>query len=130
MFDIGAGQDRNRPLGREVARQQRLADLARLSQRLRVGHRAPAPGYIALREQDAVGRNLGPMHQPFGDLVRIGPERLRRAQQQTAVGARLNHHVLRSERDLAQRRQGCRDGACGLCVHSAIAITLAGSGEA
>ena len=128
VLDIVAGKDYDGPLGRQIARQQRLADGARLLQCLRIGHFAPCALRVALRKENAIRRDVRPMHQPLGDLVRVRPKRLRRAQQQAAVGALLDDHVLRPERDLAQRR-GRALLLAGRRCHLEIAITAGGGGS-
>ena len=51
MLDVIAGQDRDRPLGRQIALQQRRGDGAHRRERLRIGQRAPSAGRVALREE-------------------------------------------------------------------------------
>ena len=60
VLDVVAGQDGDRPLGREAAREQRRADAPRLVERLGVGDAAPAALVVALREQHPVGSALRP----------------------------------------------------------------------
>ena len=94
VLDVVAGQDRDRPLGRKLALRAAPARCARTcAQRLRVAERAPGAVGVALGEEDAVGRGLRPMFQPLRQLVRIGLERVRRAQMDRAVGLAVEHDV-------------------------------------
>jgi hypothetical protein len=71
-----AGQDRDRPLGRELALQQRRADAANMLQGLGIGEFAPAAGGIALRQEDPLGGGRRPVFEPLAQLLRIGRERV------------------------------------------------------
>ena len=99
VLDVVAGQDGDRPLRREPAGEQRLADAPRLVQRRGVGEIAPAARRIALGEQHPVGRLCGPVFQPLGQPGWIGPQRVGRAEQERAVGALLHHHVAGPQQD-------------------------------
>ena len=68
MLDVVAGEDGDRPLGRQAAAQQRRGDGAHLREHLRVAQRAPCARAVALGEIDAVRRGLRPVHQPLGEL--------------------------------------------------------------
>ena len=50
VLDVVAGEDHDRPLGREIAREQRGADAPDPFEGLAVGDRAPAAGGVALRQ--------------------------------------------------------------------------------
>jgi hypothetical protein len=76
MLDVVAGQDRDRPLGRKLALQQRRADAADLLQGLGIGQLAPASGGVALRQEDPLRRGRGPVFEPLGQLRRVGRERV------------------------------------------------------
>ena len=104
MLDVVAGQDRDRPFGRERALQQRLRDGAHLREHLRVAARPPRSVRRALRQEHAVRRGGGPMLQPLGQLVGIGAERMRRAQIDGAVGPAIEQHLRRRELHGPQRR--------------------------
>ncbi len=129
VVDAVAGQDGDRPLRRELAREQRGADGARFVPRLRIGDRTPGAVGIALGHEDAVGRDLRPVIETLGDLVGVGAKRLRRTQDQRAVGAALDRHVLRAEPHGADRR--IAQFACGFAHDAcASAMAVAGSGTA
>ena len=104
MLDVVAGQDHDRPVRRQVAPQQALADPAREAQRLTVGDAAPAARGRALREQDAIGGTLGPEFEPAAQLVRVIAERVRRAHHDGAVGAALDDYIGGAQSYLADRR--------------------------
>ena len=61
MLDIVAGQNRDRALRRKVAIEQRRSDRAHGSKHRRISQRAPGAGAVALRQEDALRRNVGPM---------------------------------------------------------------------
>ena len=104
MLDVVAGQDRNRPLGRQVALQQRRGDGANGRECLRIAQRAPRAGRVALRKEDTIGRGLGPMHQPLREIFGIRRQRMRRAHQDGAVLAPFDQHIGRPELYRPQRR--------------------------
>ncbi len=81
VLDVVAGQDRDRPLGGQIAREQGFADAAGKFQRLFVGDRAPVAIAVALGEEGLRRRFRRPELQPLGQLVGIDAERLRRTQQ-------------------------------------------------
>ena len=54
VLDVVAGEDHDRPLGGQIAPEQRFANCADKGQRLRISHTAPAATPIALREKNAV----------------------------------------------------------------------------
>jgi len=89
-------QHDERPLRRKPFLQQILPYPARALARLPVGQRAPA-GAVALREEDALGRLLGPPVEALGELEGISAERVRRAQQHAAVRAPLYEELARAE---------------------------------
>ena len=62
----------DRPVGREIAAQQGLADAANLVEGLRVAYLAPGSLCGALGEKRTVGRDRRPVLKPFGELARIG----------------------------------------------------------
>ena len=128
MLDVVAGQDRDRTLGRELALQQRRRDRAHRRKRVGVGQRAPAARGVALRQEHAIRRDLGPMHQALGEIARIWRQRMRRAQQDGAVAAPLDRDLRRPELDRPQRRTGmCRAGPgerVGHCSRSYLRATL------
>ena len=105
MLDVVAGQDRDRPLGRELALQQRRADAADLLQGLGIGELAPAAGGIALRQEDPLGGGRGPVFEPLGQLRRIGRERVGRCEMDGAVAAALHRNVARAEANRSHRRR-------------------------
>ena len=104
MLEIVAGEDRHRPLGRKIAREQRRADAAHLVERLAIADRAPFPRRVALRHERPLGRRNRPVFEPLGQLRRIGGERVGRLQQDGAVRPAVDHHVAGTEPDRPQRR--------------------------
>ena len=127
VLDIVAGENGDRPLGGEIAPQQRLADGAGLRQRLGISNGAPAAGAVALGKKGTLGRMPRPIFQPFGQLGGIGAELLRRAQVDAAVGAPRGDDGLRADRDLADAG---RHGALTCLFRRHNPITSAGSGSA
>ena len=102
VLDGVAAQDRDGPVWREIAREQGHADAADLRIGLGVGDAAPIAAPLAASEIDPVGGDACPVFQPFGQPVRIGAERLRRAREQATISAFGEHGVERSEADRAR----------------------------
>ena len=85
VLDVVFRQDHDRPLGRQPALQQRLADALGSVEHLRVGDAAPFTILAALGNQGTVRRLPSPMREPVGHALRVGLERLGRAQDLAAV---------------------------------------------
>ena len=120
MLDVVAGQDRDRPLGRELALQQRGADAADLLQGLGIGELAPAAGGVALRQVDPPGGGRGPVFKPLGQLRRVGRERMGRFEVDGAVRPAFHHHVARAEAHRPHRR-GFGTTLFDRCRHGCVA---------
>ena len=103
VLDIVAGKNGDGALRRQAARQQRRGDGTHFRQCVGVSQRAPCARCVALRQEHALGRGFGPMHQALGELLRKCRQRMRRAQHDSAVAAALDHDVRRAEQDLPQR---------------------------
>lgn len=100
MLDTVLAQDRDRALRAQAAIEQRLADAARLVQRLGVAHALPVAGAaigqpFAAGDEGALGRLLGPVREAVGHAVAVGRE----------LG--FGPQVLGARRTLAQH--GARD---------------------
>ena len=100
VLDVVAGKNGDRPLGRQIALEQSGGDRAYARERLGVSQRAPVACCVALREKDAIRRRLRPMNEPFGDVSRIGRQRMRRTHEDDAVAAAFDQDILRPEPDL------------------------------
>ena len=72
MLDVVAGNDRDRPLGRKPALQQRLRDGRALAPAFARSVSCATTRRPALREEHAIRRGLGPMLEPLRELVGIG----------------------------------------------------------
>ncbi len=105
VLDIVAGEDRDRPLGREIAREQGCADAADGGQRLAVTDPAPAAGRVALGEVGALRGPRGPIVEPLGQLLRVGRKRVRRLEVERPVRPALDDDVARAEADRPHRRR-------------------------
>ena len=90
MLEIVAGEHDQRPLGRELAIDQRLADAARGIERLRIGDMAPLAAVHALGDEGALRRDAGKMHELFREARGIGREHFRRACDDRAIGPALD----------------------------------------
>src|SRR5690606_29192917 len=80
MVDAVVREDGHRTLGAEPEIEERLAYAARGIQGLSVRELAP-PFALALREEDALRRALGPLHEPIRHAAHRGAEGLGRAQE-------------------------------------------------
>ena len=60
MLDVVAGENGERPIGRQIALQERRRDRINRGQRVRISHRAPAACGIALRQENALAAPLWP----------------------------------------------------------------------
>jgi hypothetical protein len=105
VLDIVAGQDRDRPLDRDIPLQQRLRDAAHLGERLRVGQCAPAAVGVALRYEHTIRRGAGPVFEAQRQLVGIALQRARRAQMERTVRLFVEDDVGSAESH--------RPGRCG-----------------
>ncbi len=142
VLDVVAGENDERPLGGEIARQQRLADAAGKFQRLLVGDGAPVAVIVALGEEDLARRFRGPELQPFGELVRdrcraaaasaTGSSRRRGTQPSTScgpsvtgrmpgVGAIVASMLIRSPSGLSARHRASRRARRGFSAPRAMA---------
>jgi len=104
MLDIVAGQNRDRAFRRQVAIEQRRGNRAYGCKHRGVSQRPPRARVVALREEDALRRNVGPMGKPFGEVIWIGSKKPRRAHHDDAVGSAFNENVRTAEVDRPQRR--------------------------
>ena len=86
MLDIVAGQDQQRPLRRQAANEQGLRQAPHLQQCSAVSKPAPAAACGAFGKEGVFGPFAGPADQRVGHPFLITPERMRRAQQQAAIG--------------------------------------------
>lgn len=116
MVDRVAGEDDDRPLRREPARQQCRGDATAGAKQLRVADLAPA-GAIALGHEDAIRRRFGPMMQTVREPDRVVAERRLRFQTDRAIRAMLDRHREVAERDRAQRRCNSRVRLVGWRAH-------------
>jgi hypothetical protein len=112
VLDGVLAQDGHRPLGRQAAIQQRLADAARRLQRLRVRHAAPVAGAavgqpLAPGDEGAIGRRGGPVQQVVGHAPGARLQVLVGAQVAHAAGAfaHLDAGDAEGERPVAARRR-------------------------
>ncbi|MEY9476102.1 hypothetical protein ABH981_000315 [Bradyrhizobium ottawaense] len=87
MVDRIAGEDDDRPLRRQAARNQAGRNVTARDQQLGVSDLAPAAAAFALGHEDAVGRGAGPVMQAVGEANGIVAERLFRPQVNRAVVA-------------------------------------------
>jgi len=87
VLDVVARQDRDRPLGRQLAPQERGGDARHRIAHLRISHAPPIAVRIAMRKKDAVGRFLRPTRQRIRDARVVSRQRCFRADQDGAVGA-------------------------------------------
>ncbi|MNT79874.1 hypothetical protein D3C72_2192620 [compost metagenome] len=99
MLDLIAGDDHERPLGREACIQKRLSQRLDSLQHLGEGELAPALAF-AVGDQHGVRRLDGPGFQRVDDGARIGAQCLDRAQDGRAVGAVVGRgsHVAQPDR--------------------------------
>jgi hypothetical protein len=74
VLEVVSGENDDRTLGGQIAREQRGADAPYSFEGLRVSRGAPALAR-ALRHEYAIGRDTGPMHQAIGQLVGICGQR-------------------------------------------------------
>ncbi len=101
MVDVVLGEDEQRALGREPAIDERLRQPIDEAPRVPVGDAAPpaaggrggALPLHAIREEHPIRRDLGPVPQPIDDVPRDVPERVRRRQDQRAVGAAIDQNA-------------------------------------
>ena len=101
-----AGQNDDRLLGRQAAREQCGGDMPARLQQLRVGDLAPAALRIALGHVYAVRLDFGPMMQAVGDAARIIAEFCLGAEIDGAVVAAFHRDIGVAERYRAQRMRG------------------------
>jgi hypothetical protein len=104
VLDVVTGQDRDRPLGRQIALKQRRRDRAHCGECRRIAQGPPAARGVALRQENPLGRGLRPMAETLGERFRVRRQRLRRAHQDRAVALPLDGYAGRAEPDRPQRR--------------------------
>ncbi|MCW0416339.1 hypothetical protein NB689_002093 [Xanthomonas sacchari] len=127
VFQIVAGQDRQRPLRRQAHVQQMRGDAAGALEHLRVAQAPPLPGVVALRHEGGIRGVQRPVLQALQQVPGQRRQRFARAQAQHAVGIAvdLGIRVAQSDRTVARgggnglsgihrNHPGERDGtACG-----------------
>src|SRR6185369_10451255 len=84
--DAVVRENRHRALWTKVAIQERLADAPSGAERLPIRDLPPALA-LALGDEDALGRVVRPVHEPFGHAAGARAELLRRAQIDVSVPA-------------------------------------------
>ena len=97
IIAIGRSADRPR-------RKQRRADALHVVEHLRIAERAPAPLGVALAQEDAIGRGLGPMVERLAQIVVVGRQHLLGAQMDDAAGALFEHGIEYAQPHRAQAR--------------------------
>ena len=117
VLDVVAGQDRDRPLRRQPAPQQRRANALHFVQHLGISELAPLIVGAALRQEHALGRLTRPALQRLAQRVVVAAERLRGTNVDGAVGRALDHGIGRAQAHRAQRRR------FGLAVQAGHRIT-------
>jgi hypothetical protein len=94
VLEVVLRQDHHRPLSRQAAVQQGLADGAHVLQGLPVAQRVPGADRRATRgttpEEHPVGRGRRPLRQPIGVAPRVRLQRLLQAHADAAVGVSLD----------------------------------------
>ena len=112
MLDVVAGQDRDRTLGRQAA----LAAAPPRSRALprALAHRSACASRrrVALGEENAIGRGVGPMHQPLGELFAdsAGSGCGERSRMAPSPRARPRRRAARADRP---QRRGVRSSCFG-----------------
>ena len=125
VFDVVAGNDRDRLVRREPAAQERCADAPGQRQHLRIAQRAPVALRVALAEEHAVGRGLGPVFQRLAQRGVIGREHLRGADMDDAARLALQHGVEFAQPYRTQGRRRAQSGRrCRHCAHVGSRVTL------
>ena len=73
---------------------------------LRIGERAPASLRVALRQEHAFGRGLGPMLQRLAQIVIVGRQHLLGAEMNDSAGTLFEHGIEDAQPHRAQARGG------------------------
>ena len=97
MLDVVAGQHDQWPFGRQTATQHRRANSFHVGKDLRVSELAPFALRVALREEDAIRRDLRPMLERLAQLVVIAFKCSRCPDMDDPAGALLDDRIERAQ---------------------------------
>ena len=124
MLNVVAGQHYNRVFGRKPASQQSRANPLYAGKDLRISELAPFALCIALRQEQTVWRDPGPMFERLTELVMLTAEFLRCPDMDDTSGTLLDNRIKLAEPNGTQRGRCLLADVSGYTRHCSPAICV------